>query len=168
MTPYKSTRSNTRYGLRTAAAFAIVATMTTACSTGPTAGGLEPEQGGGSLEPAHVPTVQDPGAGGTGKRGAQGAEAGSNRDVPTYGPTSAISAERTRLVTQAVVEFVHTLPTAHLVSTQVLNEAARSSAAAVTIIRGGDRQVLAVSVRKVGEQWRVLHVDSLPAGQNVR
>lgn len=168
MTPYKSTRLNTRYGLRTAAAFAIVAMMATACSTAPTAGGLEPEQGGGSLEPAHVPAVQDPGAGGRGKPGVQGAETGSNGDAPTYGGASAVSAERTRLVTQAVVEFVQTLPTAHLVSTQVLNEAARSSAAAVTIIRGGDRQVLAVSVRKVGQQWRVLHVDSLPAEQHVR
>lgn len=167
MKAYESARAAARFRPVIVVVAVMVGTSLTAgCSSAPNAGGLDPEVPDGELAPTQV--VQGPASGGTDTRTKTDSDPAGSRAAPSYGPTPAISAERRQVVTEAVVAFVRTLPTAQLVSTQVLNEAARSSAAAITVVRGGDRQVLAVSVRKVGEHWRVVHVDTLPTGQDVR
>ena len=64
--------------------------------------------------------------------------------------------------------FTATLPDTQLISTDVMNEAARSSAAVATVLREGRRRYLAVSVRKDGDSWEVVNVDTLPSIQGSR
>ncbi len=140
--------------------------LTAGCSTTASAGSLadvqQPAQVAGQstvvAEQSH-----------SSSRSATEAEQGQTRQGPgSQGQPASVSAERDRVVSDAVARFVTTLPSTRLVSTQVLNETKNASAAMVVVVRNGARQVLAVSVREQDGAWTVANVDTLPSAQDAK
>ena len=138
-----------------------------ACTTAPSAGSLaDTSERGDVAGAAESVTPMNSGSPQASPTGAV-SESGSGPES-FYGAPHEISAERRGVIAAAVRSFTATLPDTQLISTDVMNEAARSSAAVATVLREGRRQYLAVSVRKDGDSWEVVNVDTLPSIQGSR
>ncbi len=79
-----------------------------------------------------------------------------------------ISAERVRLVTDVILREAAAVGLGDIHGISVQSESPKASLAVTTVTRNGARQVLAVTVVRDANAWKVTNVDTLPDLQDIR